>query len=862
MTTADLVRWGQTLSAVGAAWLLTYAFHSTALIGGAWLAQRSGLFGSLRLRDLVWRAALVGALFTATIQMAAGLAPWGLSLDSARSPAAEAPSLGLPPPSREPEVQDPAAIPPVPGTPGPEPVLPPLALPGDERDALPTAPPAPIASSSVDIPEVRASSLLFMAWVAVASVLLLRLAVVRTRVLERLGLRRPVADERLRAALDRLCTDSRAGRPVRLTTAEGLKSPVALGWSEICIPAAVLTELDPAEQRSVLAHELAHLERRDPLWLLLATTLEQLLFFQPLNRVARRNMQEVAEYLCDDWAATRDGSGLPIARGLATVARWLDGEERLVPLAGMAERPSQLVERVERLLSSSVALEPKRSWHAGALALVLLLCIVLVPGVRAAPAIGWFEAEWALAGDTATARATPAPVAAPAAAPAPVASAAAAQDVAAPVHSHPEVKRHVWALVKKQGPTPLVVAQLAPVPPAPEVPAAPPAPPAPPAPVAPVAPRAPAAPPAPPAPPAPVAVAWAAEGTAEVQAEMARARAELERAKAEGKAEAARERALAQAESARAEAEAARAQAEAVRVNVRHGHKPSAAADPATVDALVKALKDSDAGVRQAAAQSLGRLRDPRALEGLAAALGDSDVKVRVAVIEALARLDDPASVPALARALKDAHPGVRRQAAEALAGMDDVPATVEPLVGALGDSDVRVRLEAVAGLAHRGDKRALQPLSALVKDPSPEVRATAVRALGDLRDPSALPALTAALKDDNARVRQLAVRALARIGSAKAVPALIEATRDANADVRALAASALGQLKDPSTSATAVSALKPLLDDPNAEVREQAVEALSRIRDSGALQALIAAMQSKDPAVRKAAAEALGQRE
>ena len=38
-------------------------------------------------------------------------------------------------------------------------------------------------------------------------------------------------------------------------------------------------------------------------WLLLARALDSLFFVQPLNRVARRKLQEIAEYRCDDCAA-------------------------------------------------------------------------------------------------------------------------------------------------------------------------------------------------------------------------------------------------------------------------------------------------------------------------------------------------------------------------------------------------------------------------------------------------------------------------------------------------------------------------------------------------------------------------------
>ena len=55
----------------------------------------------------------------------------------------------------------------------------------------------------------------------------------------------------------------------------------------------------------MLAHEVAHLVRRDPHWLVAARVIETVLFVQPLNRLARLRLQEVAEYLSDDWAMAR-----------------------------------------------------------------------------------------------------------------------------------------------------------------------------------------------------------------------------------------------------------------------------------------------------------------------------------------------------------------------------------------------------------------------------------------------------------------------------------------------------------------------------------------------------------------------------
>ena len=63
------------------AWLTTYAVHSTLLLGAAWIATRR--MQAPRLRELVWKGALVGSLCTAGVQAVAGAGPltWALELD-------------------------------------------------------------------------------------------------------------------------------------------------------------------------------------------------------------------------------------------------------------------------------------------------------------------------------------------------------------------------------------------------------------------------------------------------------------------------------------------------------------------------------------------------------------------------------------------------------------------------------------------------------------------------------------------------------------------------------------------------------------------------------------------------------------
>ncbi|MCA9685323.1 MAG: Uma2 family endonuclease, partial [Myxococcales bacterium] len=126
-------------------------------------------------------------------------------------------------------------------------------------------------------------------------------------------------------------------------------SPVALGRSEICLPQRAVDVLSPAQIQAILAHELAHLERRDPHWLALAAVIEALFFFQPLNRLARRGMQESAELLCDDWAIAATGDGVQFAKSLAELASWTHANRSSMLLAGMIGGERPLVRAIESI---------------------------------------------------------------------------------------------------------------------------------------------------------------------------------------------------------------------------------------------------------------------------------------------------------------------------------------------------------------------------------------------------------------------------------------------------------------------------------------------------------------------------------
>ncbi|WAS95977.1 M56 family metallopeptidase [Nannocystis punicea] len=408
-------------------WLGTYFVHSTVLIGGVWAFNRFLPLDSLT-RSLLWKMSLVGGLFTATLQTGLGVEPlFGSvnveagSLAPGEPPLAPATAIAPPPPPVH-AMAMPVAVPQVHACVGCEPqvlvvsdegvtavfaapahvrvehaaFLEPVIL-GDSTAypepalmpaaALPAPPTPPLVTAAPGAreSEAGAAAWIFAGLIALgATASLGRLGVTAIRLRRGLRGRTPLRQGPLRERLARLMAHVRVPQDsVRLTMSERVGSPMALASREIVVPARA-HGLAPRQQEAMLAHELAHVLRRDPAWQVLASVLEAALFFQPLNRVARRGMQEAAEELCDDWAVRHTGSGLHLARCLTEVAQWPGRTDLAGKFASpMAGKSSLLVRRVERLLDARTRERGRwaRRWR-GLLGAALLAMVGLgAPGL-------------------------------------------------------------------------------------------------------------------------------------------------------------------------------------------------------------------------------------------------------------------------------------------------------------------------------------------------------------------------------------------------------------------------------------------------------------------------------------------------
>jgi photosystem II stability/assembly factor-like uncharacterized protein len=164
---------------------------------------------------------------------------------------------------------------------------------------------------------------------------------------------------------------------------------MVLSSREVCLPEQVLDGLSLEKQETLLAHELTHVARADPDWLVLSGLLQSVFFFQPLYRLARRHIQECAEYLCDDHAARCVGRGVTLARCLVEVVGWPEFHTKPATVSsvsrsvGTTRGISNLEYRVRRLLDGSwtTQTEVPRWWWAIIILSVLVVVWAIGPGV-------------------------------------------------------------------------------------------------------------------------------------------------------------------------------------------------------------------------------------------------------------------------------------------------------------------------------------------------------------------------------------------------------------------------------------------------------------------------------------------------
>jgi beta-lactamase regulating signal transducer with metallopeptidase domain len=382
------------LTALVLGFALTLLLHASVLLGAVWLAERVRLLRDAGWAEIAWRGALIGSLLTASIvtlwtnlpgdKVAARTTAADSAIDRTPLPIPPQPTIVAP---LDASTNTDSAALAVAERFANEATLPIT----NQRDAQARSSQiqntlsqyANKSNPRTEVP-LPATAITYAgnAWLAGACALAL------LTLWRGLGVYRLTAKSRNRNSRElqreqRIATEIAALYAIavpKLRVDDSLVSPVVLPGGIVLLPRWTTT-LSHDELRALLAHELAHLARRDPFWRIAHHLALAPLFAHPLAWLALRRLDDLAEQQADAAAARLLGDGRPLAECLARCLQQRTVSRPAAPrfALAMAERPGAVVHRVQRLLQEDPMSynPPSRTLTRAALVLGVLAALAL-----------------------------------------------------------------------------------------------------------------------------------------------------------------------------------------------------------------------------------------------------------------------------------------------------------------------------------------------------------------------------------------------------------------------------------------------------------------------------------------------------
>ena len=204
--------------------------------------------------------------------------------------------------------------------------------------------------------------------------------------------RRRVRDECLLARVNSIARRLGGLRRVRVGETPCLAGPIAFGILRpgISLPEGFTSRFTDEQQDAMLAHELAHLAARDPLWHALADLVTAMLWWHPLAWLAKQQLRAASEAAADEASLIVENGPNVLAECLVELGGRLTRTHCLGWL-GMAggDFRSGLGRRVKRLLSLSAQpwrpMRRSRVWLVRIVVPLTLVALVLAVAVWANP---------------------------------------------------------------------------------------------------------------------------------------------------------------------------------------------------------------------------------------------------------------------------------------------------------------------------------------------------------------------------------------------------------------------------------------------------------------------------------------------
>ena len=257
----------------------------------------------------------------------------------------------------------------------------------EEIVAMKANTPAREVANGASSSQLSVAGKLMCAWAAVVLALLGWFVWSQIKLRQILRGATPVSGDSLEVNVSELARASHVDRPVRVMTSQAVNSPAIAGLFGTCIvlPSGLSKQLSVPQLRWVLLHELAHIRRYD-LWVAVFQRLVQIAhFWNPAVWLANRIIDQQREYACDDTAmigstTSRRECGaafLSVLERASAQPRWM------IPALGFFSAKHCFRSRLMRILDSNRTVRTRLS--VGAMAILLMLTVLLLPRLQAAP---------------------------------------------------------------------------------------------------------------------------------------------------------------------------------------------------------------------------------------------------------------------------------------------------------------------------------------------------------------------------------------------------------------------------------------------------------------------------------------------
>lgn len=161
-----------------------------------------------------------------------------------------------------------------------------------------------------------------------------------------------ITDRSINEVFKKIYDSSHLQKIVKLASSASIDMPCTLGHIKpiIFLPVSIINQLTVEETYAVIAHEMAHILRKDYLQNLIISFIEIIYFFHPSVWWFSSTLKSLREQCCDEIAVQLGAEKIALSKALVQLE-----EQQASPLLAMAfSHKHQLLNRIQRLFNPSM----------------------------------------------------------------------------------------------------------------------------------------------------------------------------------------------------------------------------------------------------------------------------------------------------------------------------------------------------------------------------------------------------------------------------------------------------------------------------------------------------------------------------